>query len=157
MKALFRWSKVGIVLTALFAITAEPALATLTLGKTNDQHLVGVGKYGNYSYKAGTRRGKGKVIIYGNRRKATVLLMGKGRVRNYSKRPQVFRNIGTRIELPDCRNYVYSESDLVIVTGLPWSYRGYNKTFASYCGPLKQKKQKNKRNRRGRRNRNQPV
>lgn len=154
MKALFRWSRVGIVLTALFAITAEPALATLQLGTTDNQRLVGVNRYGNYSRKAGTRRGNGKVIIYGNYRKATVLLMANGRVRNYSRRPQVFQNIGTKIQLPDSRRYVYSDSDLVIVLGLPWSYRGYNKTLASYCGPLKQQKQKKRRGRgRGRGNR----
>ncbi len=88
------------MLAAMFAVTAQPLMAGVRIGKTNRQSLVGVRSNGNWSYYLGTRRGKAKVITYQGNQQFTATTIARGKVKNMSPWPQWYYNIGVWVRLP---------------------------------------------------------
>ena len=134
------------VFAAALMMTAQPLMAGWDSAETNRQRLVGVSYNGNPSYKCGTRRGTGKLLIYRDgdscgSRPSLVLLLGKGQVQNKTRRPTVFRDLPTPISLPKMgrrRQKPLQGTGNVLILGWPWSSSHHNTTTAYWDGQRQQ-------------------
>jgi len=134
------------VFTAALAMTAQPLMADWESAETNRQRLVGVSCNGNPSYKCGTRRGSGKLLIYRDgdsyrSRPSLVLLLAKGQVQNKTRQPTVFRDLPTPISLPRMGRRPQKPlqgTGNVLILGWPWSTSHHNTTTAYWDGQQQQ-------------------
>ena len=119
---------------AIMMMAAQPALATIEHGKSNNQQLVGCDKYGNWSFKYGTNSGNSKVfkyVKYGI--PGLVIMKATGCVTNKSRRSQRYRNIPVWIQDPDhfWLKYPAQKSSTLVLT-LFRKTHGLNMTTATF-------------------------